>query len=63
MLLGDREALVGHLARHERGETNYEEMSTGVTGGGVERWTVDTQAMTMTFATRSGDALLVEVIR
>jgi uncharacterized protein YbcV (DUF1398 family) len=37
-------------------------MSKGLADSGIERWTVDTHAMTMTFCDRSGDALLVEHI-
>jgi uncharacterized protein YbcV (DUF1398 family) len=48
--------------RHEQGETSYLEMSKGLADSGIERWTVDTHAMTMTFYDRSGDVLLVEKI-
>jgi uncharacterized protein YbcV (DUF1398 family) len=37
-------------------------MSEGLADSGIERWSVDTDAMTMTFYSRSGDALLVERI-
>ncbi|HEX6380430.1 MAG TPA: DUF1398 family protein [Acidimicrobiia bacterium] len=37
-------------------------MSKGLADSGIERWTVDTHAMTTTFCDRSGDALLVEHI-
>ena len=58
----DCDQFLDHLRRHERGETSYLEMSTGLADSGVERWTVDSQAMTMTFYNRSGDVLLVEQI-
>lgn len=58
----DRDAFVDHLRRHEQGETSYLEMSRGLADSGIERWTVDTQAMIMTFYDRSGDVLLVEQI-
>jgi len=58
----DRDAFLDHLRRHEQGETSYLEMSKGLADRGIERWTVDTHAMTMTFCDRSGDALLVEHI-
>ncbi|HWA67438.1 MAG TPA: DUF1398 family protein [Mycobacteriales bacterium] len=58
----DREAFLGHLRRHERAETSYLEMSRGMAESGVERWTVDVGAMTMTFHGRTGEALLVEQI-
>lgn len=58
----DRDAFLDHLRRHEQGETSYLEMSKGLADSGIERWTVDIHAMTMTFCDRSGDALLVEHI-
>lgn len=58
----DRNAFLDHLGRHERGETSYLEMSRGMADSGLERWTVDTHAMTMTFYNRSGEVLLVEQI-
>ena len=58
----DRQAFVDHLKRHERGETGYLEMSKGLADSGVQKWTVDTHAMTMTFYDRTGVALLVEKI-
>lgn len=58
----DRDAFLDHLRRHEQGETSYLEMSKGLADSGIERWTVDTHAMTMTFYDRSGDMLLVEQI-
>jgi uncharacterized protein YbcV (DUF1398 family) len=59
----NRDAFLDHLRRHEQGETSYLEMSRGMADSGIERWTVDTGAMTMTFYNRSGDVLLVEKIR
>jgi uncharacterized protein YbcV (DUF1398 family) len=58
----DRDEFFDHLRRHEQGETSYLEMSTGLADSGIERWTVDTHAMTMTFYDRSGGVLLVEQI-
>ena len=58
----DRDGLLDHLRLHERGDTSYLEMSKGMADSGIERWTVDTDAMTMTFYDRSDVALLVEQI-
>jgi uncharacterized protein YbcV (DUF1398 family) len=58
----DSDAFLDHLRRHEQGETSYLEMSRGLADSGIEGWTVDTQAMTMTFYDRSGEVLLVEQI-
>ncbi len=37
-------------------------MSRGLAESGIEKWTVDTDAMTMTFCDRAGNDLLVEQI-
>jgi uncharacterized protein YbcV (DUF1398 family) len=58
----DRDAFLDHLRRHEQGETSYLEMSRGMADSGIERWTVDSHAMTMSFCDRSGDVPLVEQI-
>lgn len=58
----DPDGFLAHLERHEQGETGYLEMSKGLADSGVERWSVDTHAMTMTFYDSCGDALLVEQI-
>jgi uncharacterized protein YbcV (DUF1398 family) len=58
----DRKVFLNVLRRHERGETSYLEMSRGMADSGVEGWTVDTHAMTMTFHDRSGEILLAEHI-
>ena len=56
------EAFLEHLRCHERGETSYLEMSNGLAASGVEKWTVDTDMMTMTFCDQSGQTLLVKPI-
>lgn len=58
----DGDAFLNHLRRHEHGETSYTEMSEGLADSGVQLWTVDTYAMTMTFYDTTGVVLLVEEI-
>jgi aminoglycoside 6'-N-acetyltransferase len=60
--VSDRETVVEHLRLHEQGKTSYIEMSTGLADSGVEKWTVDTMAMTLTFADTRGIALVVQAI-
>jgi uncharacterized protein YbcV (DUF1398 family) len=60
--VGQREAFLEHLARHERRETGYLEMSKGLADSGIEKWTVDTAQMTMTFYDTAGGEMLVEQI-
>lgn len=57
-----RETLLEHLGRHERRETSYFEMSRGLAESGIEKWTVDTGRMTMTFYAKTGSEMLVEQI-
>jgi uncharacterized protein YbcV (DUF1398 family) len=59
---GHREELLQHLGRHERRETSYLEMSRGLAQSGIEKWTVDTGRMTMTFYDKAGTEMLVEQI-
>ena len=58
----DRDAFLDHLRRHEHGETSYMEMSKGLADSGVQRWTVETYPMTMTYYDIAGEVLLVEQI-
>jgi uncharacterized protein YbcV (DUF1398 family) len=59
---GQRETFLQHLGRHERCETTYLEMSKGLAQSGIEKWTVDTGRMTMTFDDKAGMEMLVEQI-
>ena len=59
---GQRETFLQHLGRHERRETTYLEMSRGLAQSGIEKWTVDTGRMTMTFYDKAGREMLVEQI-
>ena len=60
---GQRETFLQHLRWHERRQTTYLEMSRGLAQSGVEKWTVDTGRMTMTFYDKAGREMLVEHIR
>jgi uncharacterized protein YbcV (DUF1398 family) len=61
---GQRETFLQHLRRHERRrETTYLEMSWGLAQSGIEKWTVDTGRMTMTFYDEAGSEMLVEQIK
>jgi uncharacterized protein YbcV (DUF1398 family) len=57
-----REMFLEHLRRHERRETSYLAMSSGLAQSGIEKWTVDTVRMTMTFYDKAGREMLVEQI-
>jgi uncharacterized protein YbcV (DUF1398 family) len=51
---GQRETFLQHLRRHEQRQTTYLEMSRGLAQCGIEKRTVDTGRMTMTFYDRAG---------
>lgn len=60
--VSDRDAFLAHLLRHNNRETSYLEMSAGLAESGVEKWSADTAALTMTYLDRAGVALLIEKI-
>lgn len=53
-------AFLAHLKRHEEGKTTYLEMARGLADSGIERWTVDTHAATLTYYDKAGHELLAE---
>src|SRR5262249_31461135 len=59
----NRENFLKHLKLHEQGKTSYIEMSEGLAESGIEKWTVDTNKMTMIFYDKAGNAMLVESIK
>ena len=61
-VLSNREQVLEHLRLHSEQKTTYLEMSRGLADSGVERWTVDTSEMSMTYYDRAGHALLTETI-
>jgi len=61
--VGNREDFIKHLNLHSQRKTTYLEMSRGLADGGVEKWTFDTNKMTMTYYDRGGNVMLVEEIR
>lgn len=60
---GQCETFLQHPRRHERRETTYLEMSRGLAQSGIEKWTVDTGRMTMTFSDKADREMLVEQIK
>jgi uncharacterized protein YbcV (DUF1398 family) len=57
---GQRDRALEHLRRYERRETTYFEMSRGPAESGIQKWTLDTGRMTMTFYDKTGREMLVE---
>lgn len=58
----DRQAFLEHLRRHRDKETTYLEMSAGLASSGVEKWVMDTDALTITYHDRTGGELLVDEV-
>jgi len=58
-----REGLLKHLNLHAQGKTNYWEMSQGLADNGIEKWSFDTNEMTITYYDVEGREILVEAIR
>ncbi len=50
------------LAMHQAGETDYMTFCQDAAAAGVEKWRVDTEALTCTYLDRSGTILLAEII-
>ena len=59
----DRESFLKHLNLHNQGKTNYLEMSKGLADSGIEKWTFDTNKMTIAYYLKSGNEILVEAIK
>jgi uncharacterized protein YbcV (DUF1398 family) len=59
----NRERFLEHLSLHNQGMTNYVEMSKGLADSGIEKWTFDTNKMTMTYYDKDGNEILVEAIK
>lgn len=58
----DKEQFLKHLNLHDQGKTSYLEMSKGLADSGIEKWTVDTKIMTMTFYDKLEHEMLAETI-
>ncbi len=54
--------LLEQLRLHKQHKTNYLQMSKGLASSGVEKWTFDTNAMTLTYFDKTGNEMLIETI-
>lgn len=59
---GNPEGFIRILKEHQQGLTDYPTFCRQAAENGVEKWTVDLQAMTCTYFDRSGLKMLVEQI-
>jgi len=58
----DKESFLHHLSLHEERKTDYMAMSRGLAESGIEKWTIDTNAATISYYDKKGNLLLVESI-
>jgi uncharacterized protein YbcV (DUF1398 family) len=61
--ISNREAFIKHLNLHSQGKTSYLDMSRGLADSGIEKWTFDTNKMTMTYYDKAGNVMLLEEIK
>jgi uncharacterized protein YbcV (DUF1398 family) len=59
----NRENFLKHLSLHNEGKTRYLEMSKGLADSGIEKWTFDTNKMTITYSDKEDNQILVEAIQ
>jgi uncharacterized protein YbcV (DUF1398 family) len=59
----NRESFLKHLELHNQGKTNYLEMSKGLADSGIEKWTFDTNKMTIVYYDKDRREILVEAIK
>jgi uncharacterized protein YbcV (DUF1398 family) len=58
----EKEQFLQYLQQIERGDVGYAEMSKALAGYGVEKWTFDTEELTITYFDKVGNVLLGEKI-
>jgi uncharacterized protein YbcV (DUF1398 family) len=59
----NREKLLEHLDLHNQRKTSYLEMSRGLADSGVEKWTFDTNNLTITYCDKAGNEMFTEAIK
>src|SRR5688572_7358092 len=58
----DKEQFLQYMQQVEQGGIGYVEMSKALADNGVEKWTFDTEKMTITYLDKAGNVLLSEVV-
>jgi len=58
----NQKELLQHLDLHGQHKTSYLEMVKGLADSGVEKWTFDTNAMTITYYDRAGNIMKAESV-
>lgn len=55
--------VIEHLNLHNQQKTSYLEMSKGLADSGIEKWTFDTNNMTITYCDKAGNEVFAEAIQ
>jgi uncharacterized protein YbcV (DUF1398 family) len=58
----DREEFLRYMQQVEKGGVGYAEMSKALADNGVEKWTFDTDKLTITYLDKAGNVLLREKV-
>lgn len=58
----DRDHFLARIKHHQQGLSDYPTICNEARAAGVQRWVVDTVAMTCTYFDKAGNAVLVEEI-
>jgi uncharacterized protein YbcV (DUF1398 family) len=58
----DKEQFLQYMQRVEQGDVGYVEMSKALAENGVEKWTFDTEKLTITYLDKAGNVLLDEIV-
>jgi uncharacterized protein YbcV (DUF1398 family) len=58
----DKERFLQYMQQVEQGEVGYVEMSKTLADHGVEKWTFDTEKLTITYFDKAGNVLLGEKV-
>ena len=58
----DKEKFLRYMQQVERGGVGYVEMSRALADNGVEKWTFDTEKLTITYFDKAGNVLLAEQV-
>lgn len=61
-IIGAADDLKNALLIHQQGKTDYQTFCRQAAAAGVEKWTIDLNAMTVTYLSSAGNTLLTESI-
>jgi uncharacterized protein YbcV (DUF1398 family) len=59
----DKDQFIEYMQRVEQGNVGYAEMSKALADNGVEKWTFNTEKLTITYLDKAGNVLLSENLK